>query len=292
MKSRVEHFLRKEISIIAIIACVGIGFASGWVIPVFFLEDGQIQECPECPEPPECPVCPEEPEPLIDKIKSRGELIVGTSADWPPFEFINATTFEIVGFDIDLSQMIADELGVTLSIVDMSFDSLIAACNASTIDMIAAAMIYTAPRAEVLAPSITYISLSQVVIVRNDSIITIESLNNLTSYTVGVQAGTIMQQELIDLGMTVGLNLITYAGADLLMAALDAGAIDAAYVDDPIFTVYNEIYDLKIIFGTPTEPLALWVKYGEPELLYVINNVIFEAYQNGSIYELIERWFA
>lgn len=284
--------MRKEISIIAIIACVGIGFASGWVIPVFFLEDGQIQECPECPEPPECPVCPEEPEPLIDKIKSRGELIVGTSADWPPFEFINATTFEIVGFDIDLSQMIADELGVTLSIVDMSFDSLIAACNASTIDMIAAAMIYTAPRAEVLAPSITYISLSQVVIVRNDSIITIESLNNLTSYTVGVQAGTIMQQELIDLGMTVGLNLITYAGADLLMAALDAGAIDAAYVDDPIFTVYNEIYDLKIIFGTPTEPLALWVKYGEPELLYVINNVIFEAYQNGSIYELIERWFA
>jgi len=76
------------------------------------------------------------------------------------------------------------------------------------------------------------------------------------------------------------------------MADLDAGTIDAAYVDEPIFTVYNEIYDLKIIFGTPTDPLALWVKYGEPELLYVINKVISEAYQNGSIYDLIERWFA
>lgn len=281
--------MRKEISIIAIIACVGIGFASGWAIPTFFLEEGQIQDCPECPE---CPVCPEEPEPLIDIIKSRGEIIVGTSADWPPFEFYNATTFEIVGFDIDLSQMIADELGVNLSIVDMSFDSLIAACNANTIDMIAAGMMYTEPRAGVLAPSITYITLSQVVIVRNDSILTIESLNNLTSYTVGVQNGTIMQQELEDLGMTVDVNLFIYPGADTLITALDAGAIDAAYVDEPIFTIYNEIYDLKIIFGTPTESLVLWVKYGEPELLYVINKVISEAYQNGSIYDLIEMWFA
>ncbi|MFW9874191.1 MAG: hypothetical protein ACFFG0_13880 [Candidatus Thorarchaeota archaeon] len=40
------------------------------------------EQCPECPL---CPLCPEEPEPLIDQIKSRGELIIGTSADYPPF---------------------------------------------------------------------------------------------------------------------------------------------------------------------------------------------------------------
>ena len=269
-----------------------IGFASGWIIPAFILEDGQSPECPdcpECPECPECPLCPEEPEPLIDQIKLRGEIIVGTSADYPPFEYYNAT--EIVGFDIDLSQMIADVIGVNLTIIDITFDSLITACNASTIDMVAAAMMYTEPRAEVLAPSLTYLTLSQVVIVKNDSVLTIEGLDNLTSYIVGVQSGSIMQQELEDLGMTVGVNLITYPSAETLFIALDTGAIDAAYVDETIFTLYNEIYELKIIFGTLSESLVLWCKYGEPELLYIINNVIFEVYQTGKIYELIETWF-
>jgi polar amino acid transport system substrate-binding protein len=286
---RDEIHLRREIGIIVIIGCIGIGFASGWIIPAYILDDGQIQECPECPE---CPGCPEEPEPLIDQIKLRGEIIVGTSADFPPFEFYNVSDGSIVGFDIDLSQMIADELDVNLTIVDMSFDSLIAACNVSTIDMIAAAMMYTESRAEVLAPSLTYLTLNRVVVVRNDSILTIESLDNLTSYTVGVQAGSIMQQDLEDLGMIVGVNLITYPSAETLFIDLDTGGIDAAYVGEPIYTSYNEIYNLKIIYSIPGESLVLWCKYGEPELLYLINKVIFEAYQTGKIYDLTEKWLS
>lgn len=283
--------MRREIEIIAIIAFIGIAFGLGWLIPSFIPEE-QCPDCLDCPDCPYCPDCPEELEPLLDQIKARGKLIVGTAADYPPFEnFTWPYTGEIEGFDVDLSQMIADELGVNLTMTHMNFDSLIAACNANTIDMVAAAMTYTSFRAEVLAPSITYMTFSQVVIVRNDSVLIIESLDNLTSYTVGVQSGTIMQQELEDLGMTVGVDLIIYPSADSLIVGLDVGAIDAAYVDEPIFTVYNEIYDLKIIFGTPTDHLALWCKYGEPELLYVINKVISEAYQNGTIYNLIETWF-
>ena len=188
--------------------------------------------------------------------------------------------------------MIADEIGVTLTIKDISFPNLISACNASTIDMIAAAMIYTEPQARILAPSITYLTISQVVTVRNDSVLTIESLDNLTSYTVGVQAGTIMQQELLDLGMTEGVDLIVFPSADFLFLALNSGSIDAAYVYKPVFIAYNEIYDLKIIFSTLDESLVMWCKYGEPELLYIINKVLSETYQNGTIYSLIEKWFA
>lgn len=121
--------------------------------------------------------------------------------------------------------------------------------------------------------------------------LTIESLDNLTSYTAGVQAGTMNQQELEDLGMIIGVDLMLYASTATLFVALDAGAIDNAYVDSPIFAVYNEIYDLKIIFSIPSGSLALWCNYGEPELLYIINKVIFEAYQNKTIYSLIEKWF-
>ncbi len=280
--------MKRELGIIVIISCIGIGFSAGWVIPTIILEE---EKCPECPECPECPMCPEDPEPLLDQIISRGELIVGTSADYPPFENKTWPSGEIVGFDIDLSQMIADEIGVDLTITDMDFPSLISACNASTIDMIAAAMIYTESRAGILAPSITYLAMSQVVSVRNDSVLSIESLDNLTSYTVGVQEGTIMYDDLLDLGMTEGVDLIVYPSADSLFLDLDSGSIDAAYVEKPVFIAYNEIYNLKIIFSTSEESLVMWCKYGEPELLYIINKVISDIYQNGTIYSFIEKWF-
>ena len=63
----------------------------------------------------------------IDQIKAKGELVVGTSADYPPYEFHTEIdgVDTIVGFDIAIAQAIADDLGVELKIVDMSFDNLL-----------------------------------------------------------------------------------------------------------------------------------------------------------------------
>lgn len=63
----------------------------------------------------------------LDKIKESGKLVVGTSADYPPYEF-HATVDgkdEIKGFDIDIAQAVADDLGVKLEIKDMDFDGLL-----------------------------------------------------------------------------------------------------------------------------------------------------------------------
>jgi polar amino acid transport system substrate-binding protein len=197
----------------------------------------------------------------------------------------------IEGFDIDVTEMIADAMNVTVEWRDIPFDSLIGACTSGQIDMIAAAMTYDEDRAKVLAPSNTYITVSQAVIVKESSILTIESLDNLTAYTVGVQSGTVMQTELEALGMTAGVDLILFSRADLLMADLDVGGVDAAYVDEPIFTAFNETYALKVIFSTPSEPLALWTRHGEPGLLYEINAAIFDGYQSGWIFPIITKWF-
>ncbi|MFW9874192.1 MAG: substrate-binding periplasmic protein [Candidatus Thorarchaeota archaeon] len=186
----------------------------------------------------------------------------------------------MAGFDIDLSQMIADELGVTLTILDMPFDTLISACNSSINDMIVAAMTYTESRAEILSPSINYISLSQVVIIRKNSTdfpTTIESLNNLTGFNVGVQSGTVMHDKLLNIP---GVIVTVYFNAISLIQDLVNGVIQAAYIEEPIFTVWMQKENLRIIFGTDSWPLAIWCKYGEPELLSIINKVIFESYQN------------
>jgi polar amino acid transport system substrate-binding protein len=228
--------MKREIAVVGIIAALGVGLLGGWFIPA--------------------PTAPTARTSLLDTIISRGELRVGTSADYPPFENKTFPGGLIVGFDIDLSQLVADEIGVALIMVDLPFDSLIAACRGGTVDMLAAGLTYNLERAEQLAPSVTYINVSQVIVAKNDSVITIATINDVTAYTVGVQTGTVMYDELgpSGLGMTPGVDLILYDNANDLMVALDAGGIDLAYIDEPVFTAWKGTYDIKILFSTGTDP--------------------------------------
>ena len=270
--SRESALIKREIAIIVIIVALGGGLLGGWFIP--------------------SPITGART-PLLNIIISRNQFIVGTSADYPPFENKTYPGGQIVGFDIDLSQLIADEIGVPLQMVDIPFDSLIAACSAGTIDMIAAAMTYTEVRAKSLNPSLTYFNAARAVIALNNSGITIESIENVTSYNVGVQKGTVMYEELgpEGLGMIVGDKLFVYDNANDLMIALDTSAIQLAYVDEPVYNAWKGVYNLELLFNTEPDPLALWTRHGEPELLYVMNKVIFESYMDGSIYGLINYWF-
>ena len=269
--SKESAVIKREIAIIAIVVGLGVGILGGWFIP------SPIQETRT---------------PLLDKIVSRGELLVGTSADYPPFENKTYPGGVIIGFDIDVSKMIADEIGVTLQMVDIPFDSLVAACRAGTVDMIAAAMTYTEERAESIAPSTTYITVSQAVIALNTSTITVTNITDLADYTVGVQTGTVMYEELGPEGLEMGVDkLKVYDNANDLMVALDGGGIQLAYVDEPVYTAWANTYDIKILYKTGEEPLALWTRHGEPELLYTMNTVIFDSYQDGSMFTLLDEWF-
>jgi len=57
--------------------------------------------------PPTCPTS-------VDVIKKRGKLILGTSADWPPYEYVEGG--QIVGIDVEIAKRIANALGVQLEI--------------------------------------------------------------------------------------------------------------------------------------------------------------------------------
>jgi len=265
--------MKREIAVVGIIAGLALGFGLGWVVPGLF-----------APAPGST---------IVQQIQARNELIVGTDAPWPPFELYNTTTSTWEGFDIDLSQMVADELGVDLVMVNIAFDDLIGACKAGTIDMIAAAMMVRHSRAQELAHSVTYIRVNEVIVVKGNSSLSITSLDNLTSSVVGCQAGTTQYDALTAIaGFTEGVNLKVYPKADTLMLNLDNGVIDAAFVDEPVVSVWSKTYSLKIIFTVPAEPMALWGRWNAPELMLVINKVILEAYRDGVMDDLYTKWFA
>ncbi len=266
--------MKREMAVVGFIACIAVGFVFGWFIPALLTPASTGRT-------------------LVQEIQTRGELIVGTDAPWPPFELYNTTTSTWEGFDIDLSQMIADELNVTLTVTNILFDELIGACKAGTIDMIAAAMMVRHSRAQELAHSVTYIRVNEVIVVKGNSTLTITSLNNLTSYVVGCQAGTTQYDALSEIaGFTEGVNLLVYPKADTMMAALDNGVIDAAFVDEPVVSVWSKVYSQKIIFIVPAEPMAMWCRWEEPELMMIINKVILEAYRDGIMDDLYTKWFS
>ena len=84
----------------------------------------------------------------LEAIKSKGKLVVGTSADYPPYEFHKEIDGkdQIVGFDIEIAKQFAKDLGVELEIKDMAFDGLLVALQADKVDMVFAGMTPTDER--------------------------------------------------------------------------------------------------------------------------------------------------
>ena len=177
----------------------------------------------------------------------------------------------------------------------MDLDSLIGACRGGTIDMIAAAMTYTPERAQKLAASLSYINVSQVVIVNETTslppISELADLSILGANQLGVQSGTTLYDDLVLAGLTSQIQ--TFARADLLMIDLAVtGGITAAYVDEPVYIAWSGVYNIDVVWtsGEP-EQFSLWCRHRSADLLYIINQVLHKALQDGTMDDLYNKWF-
>ena len=260
--------MKREFAVVGIVAAVAAGLLIGWFIPSPLVETTTRTS-------------------LLDTILARGDIKIGTSADYPPFEFYNLSSSQIEGFDPDICGWIADELGVDIEWSDQGFGGLIASCAAGNLDMVAAAMTYNTNRSSYLAASVTYITVGQAVVVRNDSSLTITSLADLEGENVGAQLGTTLYD---DLDAAITSAIVGHVTVDALMLDLIGGGIDVVFIDEPVYTVWTKTYNLKVILRTGTEEFALWTRYGETELLYEINNVILESFIDGRMQNNMIKW--
>ncbi|TFH05321.1 MAG: amino acid ABC transporter substrate-binding protein, partial [Candidatus Thorarchaeota archaeon] len=200
-----------------------------------------------------------------DVIQARGTIVVGTNTNWPPFEIYNTTSAQLEGFDIDLAEMVADYLNVTVEWIDMDFDNLIGACQSGTIDMIASATFITEARCAVLQPVTWYIRTNEVVVTNSTWNPTITDLEDLVGFNVGVQTGTVEDEELSAItGMEA--TLTRYPVVVTMFQALDNGDLDAIYVDEPIVGLYSSVYSVAIRFTVTAPPTAFYIRYGSDRL--------------------------
>ncbi|MEF8849363.1 MAG: basic amino acid ABC transporter substrate-binding protein [Candidatus Bipolaricaulota bacterium] len=221
------------------------------------------------------------------------ELTVGTSAGFPPFEIMEEG--DLVGFDVDLMEAIAEEQGLDLQWRDLSFASLIPALDAGKVDVVAAAMTITAERDKKVDFSDPYWSADQAVIVREESELNVvEAL--MGSRMIGAQTGTTgaswVKEELIEkkiIGNSVLRHYDTY-----VMAVRDLvnKNIDSVVVDTPVAETFTERQPVKVIARLVTgENYGLAVKEGNSELVAELNSGLQKVRDSGKYDELVEKWF-
>ncbi len=245
--------------------------------------------CSQAEEPTTDPVA-EETAPAFSTI-TDGVIIAGSDLDYPPFESLNGETPE--GFDVDLVNAIADELGVTVEFKKEIFDTLIPTLKAGgKFDMIASAMTIKAEREEEIDFTEPYFDSNQSITMKTGA--TYAAPEDLKGKKVGVQAGTTGDQWATENLKPAGVEIVTFKGTTDAVSALTAGNVVAIVIDLPVAAdlVKDETRGLAVVAQVPTgEQYGFGVSKDNPELKAAINDALAKLRADGTYDEIYTKWF-
>ncbi|MDK6028844.1 basic amino acid ABC transporter substrate-binding protein [Ignisphaera sp. 4213-co] len=219
-------------------------------------------------------------------------LRVGTSPDFPPFEYVDEKTGEVVGIDIDLIKAIANRLGYKVQIVSMDFDGLIPALEQGQVDVVISGMTITEERAKRVDFSIPYWKADQAIIVSKGSSFKPLKIEDLVNHTVGVQSGTTAEQ-LLDSYVSKGynINVKRYSSYTLAVQDLINGRVDAVVVDSPVANTLAKKYSVEVAATITTgEEYGIAVKKGNKALLDQINKALSEILNSSEWDSIISKY--
>ncbi|MFC5588117.1 transporter substrate-binding domain-containing protein [Sporosarcina soli] len=220
-------------------------------------------------------------------------LKVGTSADYPPFEYVDtAKSDEIIGFDIDLAKMIADELGYELDIQDMDFNGLIPALQAKSIDFVIAGMDGDdEKRKQVVDFTEPYFTATNYVLFKKDS--SFKSAEDLKGKKVGAQTATIQEKSATALQDQYGYSVESRDRVPDLIQEIKSGHLDAVVLQNAVSMGYLSANEDLAYFELPEEhKLQLSIAFQkDSELTPEFNKALKELKDSGKVDELITKWF-
>jgi polar amino acid transport system substrate-binding protein len=225
-------------------------------------------------------------------LVSAGKLLVCTHLAYKPFQYKDDAN-KIVGFDVDLMDLVAKKLGVPQEIVDIEFGQITsgAVFAAKKCDAGAAAITITDKRKEATAFSDPYFAATQALLVQKTS--TVKDLSGLKGKVLAVQTDTTGQDyataHAAEFGYTVKVFDDMTTGANAVLA----GTVDAAINDNGV--VYDYAKDNPKT--TVVKEFATGEQYGfnlaldNTKLLKVVNDVLKSAKADGSYNTIYKKWF-
>ena len=224
----------------------------------------------------------------LAEVQEAGKLTVATSPDFPPFESLEGE--EVVGIEVDILNLICEELGLELEIVQMDFDSVLLGIQSAKYDCGMSGITANDERKENMLFTTPYYNAAQVIVVKEGSDITGKA--DLDGKKVSVQTGTTADEGCKEL---LGVdNVSAFAANADAKAALTTGKVDAWVVDNLTAIQMVEDGDGLVILDEKMtdEPYAFAFKLGNDDLVEKINEIIKKLLSDGTIASIFEKYDA
>jgi len=221
-----------------------------------------------------------------DRIQANQKIIVGTAADYAPFEYYKPD-LKLDGFDIVLMQKIGEKLGVQVEFNDFAFDGLGSVLQIGQADVAIAAISVTPERYNTVDFSNLYYVSTDATLAPADSTLVVKSVADLADKKVGVQKGTVYESwanENLAANSGSGGGVNTYENADEMIAALKAKQIDVVLLGKQPALSFQNAGGVKIIGETlAKQQYALALPKNAPTLKAKINQALNGLVQDGTL---------
>lgn len=222
-------------------------------------------------------------------------LTMLTSPDYPPYGYYDTAggARKIIGFDIDIANYIAKELGYELRVQESDFNGLIPALQANRADFVMAGMTPTEERKKNVDFSTIYFQAKNTIVAPKGSNLT--KPENLAGKRVGVQLGSIQEGDAKKIAERVqGIQLKALNRVPEIVQEVKAKRIDAAILEDTVvqgFTKANPDLEFNVIPSEGPSGSAIAFPKGSPRVAE-FNQVIQKMKENGELDRLAKQWFS
>lgn len=233
--------------------------------------------------------CQSSDETTYDKIQSSGEMTFAMTGAYPPFNFINDDG-ELAGFDIDIANALADEMGITAVPVTTAWDGILGGLTSKRFDTIIGSMAITESRLEEVNFTDPYYYDGAQFFVLSESEVT--SLDALVDGTVGAVTGTTFHDMLKEKENVADIMQFE-SDVDNFMA-LEQGRMDGLVTGIFVGLQAPEKYDVDIVPAGEmlyAEEIGIAVRKDDAMLLEKLNEALSTIIENGTYKEISEKWF-
>ena len=223
--------------------------------------------------------------------REKKVLVVGTSADYPPFSFTKGK--QIVGFDVDLAKEVAIKLGYELHIKDMNFSELIPAVKKKKVDCAIAAITATPNRAREIDFSTVkyYLPKFALMYTRSKPVTSIKALEHKT---IAVQKGSTMESFLKErLSAVRNARIVSFERTSLMLDDLKKGNVDCILIElmeAETFCSADKVFAHSLLRSPSNDNYAIAFPRGS-KLRAKVDDVVLRLKVLNEFDRLKEKWF-
>ena len=227
----------------------------------------------------------------LDSVLAAGKIVVGVEGTYPPFTYHDGDG-ELVGFDVEVAERIAEKLGVEVEFVEAAWDSLLIGIDSGRLDLVVNAVSITEDRAEKYDFTAPYYYEARRVIVRaeDDSIQSAEDLN-------GKKVATNVTNAFIPWYESMGAEIVGIDTSGEAIELVLSGRADLCGTSVPVLNSYMDEHPdaegkLKVAFVIPDseDQIAIPVRKGETRFLEAVDQALAQLRDDGTLKELSEKY--